>query len=123
MFSAQVQVPQTDGTVKAFTGRGGKITSAEFSCEVDGLLMLTWPRTSGRCSTPTRRHPVVCDGPVARSTSADERQARRDLRLGVAVSGVRKASFKIDRGQDSGMFYAGAAGLKAQPVMNARAAG
>jgi hypothetical protein len=31
-FSGQAQVPQTDGTVKGFTGRGGKITSAEFTC-------------------------------------------------------------------------------------------
>jgi hypothetical protein len=37
-----------------------------------------------------------------------------------AVTGVRKASFKIDRGQATDRFYAGASGLKAEPLMNAR---
>jgi hypothetical protein len=122
-FSAQAQVPQTDGTVKAFTGQGGKITSAEFSCEVDGLLMLDMAADFQK----------VLDTASAGTPSYATAQwpfhfGLMNVKLGAtygsesAVSGVRKASVKIDRGQDTGMFYAGAAGLKASPVMNGRPA-
>lgn len=120
-FDGQVQVPQTDGTVKAFTGRGGKITSAEFSCEVDGLLMIDAAADFMK----------VLDSDAAGSPSAVTGQwpfhfGLMNVKLGAvynsesAVTGVRKASFKIDRGQDTGRFYAGAAGFKAEPLMNAR---
>lgn len=119
-FSAQAQVPQTDGTAKSFTGRGGKITSTEISCEVDGLLMID-------CAVDFQK---VLDTDTSGAPSAATGQwpfnfSQMNVKLGAtygaesAVSGVRKASFKLERGQDVGRFYAGAGGFKGEPLMNA----
>lgn len=120
-FSAQAQVPQTDGTAKAFTGRGGKITSAEFSCEVDGLLMVD-------CAVDFQK---VLDTDTAGAPSAASGQwpfnfSQMNVKIGASygaessVSGVKKASFKLDRGQDTSRFYGdGTGGFKKEPLMNA----
>jgi len=120
-FSAQAQVPQTDGTVKAFTGRGGKVTSAEFSCEVDGLLMLSAAADFQKVlDTDTAGAPSPVTGQWPFNFSQMNVKLAATYGSEVSVSGVRKASFKLDRGQDTGRFYGdGSGGFKKEPLMNA----
>lgn len=120
-FSAQVQVPATDGTVKAFTGRGGKITSTEISCDVDGLLMLDAAADFQKVlDTDTAGSPAGVTGQWPFNFSQMNVKLGATYGAETGVSGVRKASFKLERGQDTGRFYGdGGGGFKKEPLMNA----
>lgn len=123
MFSAQAQVPKTDGTLGTYTGRGGKITSAEWTCGVDELLMLNMVADFQKVvDTDAAGTPSYAVGQFPFHFGLMNVKVGATYNSESAVVGVRKASAKIDRGQDTGMFYAGAGGLKAQPVMNSRVA-
>lgn len=119
MCSAQSGVPLLGGSVIPQTALGCKVDSAEFSCEVDGLLTVnvdldakdvTEAQTLAAASYAAGRTPfhfgqmaVLTGSTVGGATAAD---------------GVRKVTCKIDRKMKTDQFYANAAGLKDQPTTN-----
>lgn len=116
-FSAQLGVPNRAGTVQAKTGKGGKITSAELSCKVNELLMLSGDVDYQKYSevetlaAPSYVSPIPFHfGQMAVKLGTFGAEA--------SVSGVKGVNVKFERGMDTEGFYGGAAGLKSEPVMN-----
>jgi hypothetical protein len=119
-LTAQNGVPDTTGTVRPYTGVGGKVTKAEFSCGVDELLMLAldidFQKVTEAQSIAAPSYPTGV---------APFHFGQMGIRLGtynseVAVSGVKKASVGIERGQAVDRFYASAVNpsVKAEPLIN-----
>lgn len=118
MLTAQVGVPTRDGVVRPQTGKGGKITSAEFSCKVDELLMLSLEMDFQKYSeVETLAAPTYVD-------AVPFHFGQMNVKVGNAynsettVGGVKGITIKVERGMDTEGFYANAAGLKSQPVLN-----
>lgn len=117
--TAQIGYPDTGGTVNRRAGFGGKITSAEFSCEMGGNLKLSTDfdyRKYDEVQAFAAPSYIAGDLPFTFPQSA--------LKLGtfggeVAVQGVRKVGITFARGRDTERFYAGNAGLKNEPIYNA----
>lgn len=118
-LTAQIGMPNTAGTVNARAGFGGKINSAEFSCELGGNLMLG-------AEFDFRKYDEA-QAFAAPSYPAGELPftfAQSALKLGTfgseaVVQGVRKVGITFARGRDTERFYAGNAGLKSEPIYNA----
>jgi hypothetical protein len=116
-FTAQSGVPLLGGTVVPQSALGSKVTSAEFSCDVDGLLTLkldadardvTEAQTLAAASYGTGRSPFHFGQMAVKAGST--------VAGATVAGGVRKIDLKIDRGLNTGLFYANGAGLKDQPV-------
>lgn len=119
----QVGLPQlSDGVPKPYSFLGSKVLSAEFSSDIDALLMskfeidsrdVTEAQALAAPSYPTNARPFHgVQLAVKVGTFGAE----------ASVTGVTGVSVKIDRKQATGRYYAGAAGLKAEPIMNDKAA-
>ncbi|MFB7219339.1 phage tail tube protein [Streptomyces sp. NPDC056227] len=116
-LTIQKGVPLTTGTVTKKNILGCKITSGEFGCEVGGMLTGTF-EFDGRDVEETSALAVASYpsmtpfhfGQMSLKTGAFGTETAR--------SGIRKVSCKIERPQEVERFYAGAAGLKAEPVSN-----
>lgn len=118
-LTAQVGVPDTAGTVRPYSFLGTKVLGAEFSSEIDGLLMASWnldsqdvteAETLAAPSYPTGLKPfhgVELTVKVGSSYGAE-----------AEVNGVTGVSCSIQRGQKTDRFYAGQDGLKAEPLLN-----
>ncbi|MFD9515948.1 phage tail tube protein [Streptomyces sp. NPDC059979] len=116
-LTIQKGVPLTTGTVTDKSFVGCKVTGAEFSCEVGGMLMSSWEidgktcdetQTLATASYPSRRPFHFGQLAVKAGTFASE----------TALDGVRKVSVKIERPMSTDRFYAGQAGLKKEPIAN-----
>lgn len=116
-LTLQAGIPLTTGTVTDKTFLGCKIISAEFSCEVGGMLMVTFEidaknvdegQTLASASYPSMS--PFHFGQMAVKTGTFASETARD--------GIRKMSVKFERPQDVGRFYAGQAGLKKEPITN-----
>ncbi|MDQ0842399.1 phage tail tube protein [Streptomyces sp. V1I6] len=116
-LTIQKGVPLTTGTVVDKTFVGCKVISAEFSCEVGGMLMTTIEFDGKDCdetqtlavaSYPTMSPFHFGQMAVKTGTFASE----------TALDGVRKVSVKIERPAAVDRFYAGQAGLKKEPILN-----
>lgn len=119
MATMQSGVPQTDGTVVPYTALGCKVTSAEFSCGVD---------TDLTANIDCDARVVTKDETLAAASYAASRKpfhfGQMSVKVGdnvaglAAVSGVRTASIKVERGIDTGQYYANNSGLKSEPTTN-----
>jgi hypothetical protein len=116
-LSIQRGVPMTTGTVADFSVLGCKVTAAEFSCEVGGMLMASYEfdgKTVDEAQTlGSPSYPLMAPfhfGQMAVKTGTFGAEASLD--------GIRKVSVKIERPQAVDRFYAGASGLKAEPITN-----
>lgn len=118
IFSAQVNTPQRDGTNRAQSGIGGKITSAEFSCDAGDILKLALEQDF-RQHTDAQAY--------AAASYADASPPFHFAQMGVkvgtygaeaAANGVKGMSVKIARALDVDGYYANNAGKKDEPVMN-----
>lgn len=118
-LTAQAGVPDLAGTVRPYTFLGTKVLGAEFDCEIDGLLTakfdldsrdVTEAQTLAAPSYPTGVRPFhgVQLAVKVGATYGSE----------ASVTGVTKVNVKIDRGQKTDLYYAGQAGLKAEPITN-----
>jgi hypothetical protein len=116
-LSIQAGVPMTTGTVTDKTFLGCKIISAEFSCEVGGMLTVTFEFDGKDCS----------EAQTLAAASYSPRSPFHFGQMGVlagafgaetALDGVRKFSLKIERPQATDRFYANQSALKAQPISN-----
>jgi hypothetical protein len=116
-LTIQKGVPLTTGTVTKKNILGCKVTSGEFACEVGGMLTGSF-EFDGRDVEETSAlaaasYPAMSPfhfGQMSLKTGAFGTETAR--------SGIRKVSCKIERPQEVERFYAGAAGLKAEPVSN-----
>ncbi|MER7953839.1 phage tail tube protein [Streptomyces sp. NPDC096030] len=116
-LTIQKGVPLTTGVVTDKSFVGCKVTSAEFSCEVGGMLMSTWEIDGKDCSESqtlaTASYPARSPfhfGQMAIKSGTFESE--------VALDGIRKVSVKIERPMTTDRFYAGQSGLKKEPIAN-----
>jgi Phage tail tube protein len=116
-LTVQKGVPLTTGTVTDKTFVGCKVISAEFSCEVSGMLTCSLEIDGKNCDeTQTLAVASYSNmspfhfGQMAVKTGSFGSEAARD--------GVRKVSVKIERPQATDRYYAGQAGLKKEPISN-----
>ncbi|GGZ28429.1 hypothetical protein GCM10010387_22360 [Streptomyces inusitatus] len=113
----QKGVPLTSGTVTPKTFLGCKIISAEFSCEVGGMLTASFEIDAKDCdetqTLAVANYPAMSPfhfGQMSLRTGAYASEVARD--------GIRKVSVKIERGMAVERFYAGQSGLKKEPISN-----
>ncbi|MEU0634003.1 phage tail tube protein [Streptomyces sp. NPDC005989] len=116
-LTIQKGVPLTTGTVTRKNFIGCKIVSAEFSCEVGGMLTASFEIDSKDCQETsvlaTASYPTMAPfhfGQMALKTGVFGAEVDR--------SGIRKVSLKFERGMATERFYAGQSGTKAEPISN-----
>ncbi|MFF9898502.1 phage tail tube protein [Streptomyces longispororuber] len=116
-LTIQKGVPLTTGTVTDKSFVGCKVTSAEFSCEVGGMLTASFEIDGRNCdegqTLAAASYPAMAPfhfGQMAVKTGTYSSETAR--------SGIRKVSIKVERPQAADRFYAGASGLKAEPISN-----
>lgn len=116
-LTVQKGVPLTTGSVTRKNFTGCKITSAEFTCEVGGMLTVSIEFDAKDCSESQTL--VVASYPL----TAPVHFGQMGLLLGdfgdeAAADGIRKVSIKVERPQATDRYYAGAGGRKKEPVTN-----
>lgn len=116
-LTIQKGVPLTTGVVTDKSFVGCKIISAEFSCEVGGMLMATFEIDGKNCDE-TQTLAVA-----SYSNMSPFHFGQMGLKTGSfgsesALDGVRKVSIKIERPQATDRFYANQSALKAEPISN-----
>ncbi|MEU2233162.1 phage tail tube protein [Streptomyces vietnamensis] len=116
-LTIQKGVPLTTGTVTDKTFLGCKVVSAEFSCEVGGMLTATFEFDGKDCDEGQTL------AVASYSNMAPFHFGQMGLKTGTfggetALDGVRKVSVKIERPQATDRFYANQSALKAQPISN-----
>lgn len=116
-LTIQAGIPMTTGTVTDKTFLGCKVISAEFSCEVGGMLAATF-EFDGKDVDETQTLAVA-----SYSSTSPFHFGQMGLKAGsfgteTALDGVRKVSVKIERPQATDRFYANQSALKAQPISN-----
>lgn len=116
-LTIQKGMPLTTGTVTKKNILGCKITSGEFSCEVGGMLTATF-EFDGRDVEETSALAAASYAAMAPFHFMQMAIKTGTFGTETARTGIRKASCKIERPQEVERFYAGAAGLKAEPISN-----
>ncbi|MEU5580932.1 phage tail tube protein [Streptomyces huasconensis] len=116
-LTIQKGVPLTTGTVTRKNFLGCKVTSAEFSCEVGGMLTGSFEFDGKDCEETS----VLAAASYASMSPFHFGQMA--VKVGsfgteTALDGIRKVSCKIERPQEVERFYAGQAGLKKEPISN-----
>ncbi|MFF3128507.1 phage tail tube protein [Streptomyces sp. NPDC057908] len=116
-LTVQKGVPLTTGVVTRKNFIGCKIVSAEFSCEVGGMLTASFEIDSKDCQETSvlavATYPTMAPfhfGQMALKTGVFGAEVDR--------SGIRKVSIKFERGMATERFYAGQSGTKAEPISN-----
>lgn len=116
-LTIQKGVPLTTGVVTKKSFLGCKVVSAEFSCEVGGMLTASYEFDGKDCEETSAlaaaSYPAMAPfhfGQMALKTGVFGTEAARD--------GIRKVSIKFERPQAVDRFYAGKAGLKSEPISN-----
>ncbi|CAM5617188.1 hypothetical protein SALBM135S_05883 [Streptomyces alboniger] len=116
-LTIQKGVPLTTGTVTRKNFLGCKLTSAEFSCEVGGMLTGSFEIDGKDCEETS----VLAAASYASMSPFHFGQMA--VKVGAfgtetALDGIRKVSCKIERPQEVERFYAGQSGLKKEPISN-----
>lgn len=121
-ISLQAGVPQRNGTVTPKTLTGAKVTDLDLACTTVGLL-------TGTFMFDAKSYTASGQSLAAASYSATNvfHGGQLAVRLGTygseaAVSGVKGMTAKISRPMESAGYFAGNAGQKVEPVLNAVAA-
>jgi Phage tail tube protein len=117
-LSIQKGVPDLGGTVRPYTFKGCKVTAAEFACEVDGFLSVGL-EIDGREASEAE----VLAAPSYPTGLAPFHFGQMSVKLGTvgaeaSVTGIRGVSLRIERPMATDRYYAGGAGLKAEPLSN-----
>ncbi len=117
-YTLQTGVPNTAGTIQPYTFASAKVIGAEFSCGVDEILTgtfdyigtapITGTALASASYTSTLRPFNFGDATIKIGTYASE----------ASISHVKKVSVKIDRPHAVDRFYYGAAGVRAEPLIN-----
>lgn len=116
-LTIQKGVPLTTGTVTRKNFLGCKVISAEFSCEVGGMLTVSFEIDARDCEETSvlasASYPVMSVfhfGQMGVKFGAFGSETARD--------GIRKMSLKIERPSATDRFYANSSALKAEPITN-----
>lgn len=118
-LSLQTGIADAGGTSRPYTFLGGKITKFDLACGVDEYLMMS--------ADIDCRDVVETETLVAPSYAANTRSFHWDegvvkiADLGgspASVDGIRKLSLSCERKMDTGRFYFGTGGVKAEPILN-----
>ncbi|MER7807923.1 phage tail tube protein [Streptomyces sp900116325] len=116
-LTIQKGLPLTTGVVTRKNFLGCKIISAEFSCEVGGMLTVSIEIDSKDCEETSvlavATYPVMAPfhfGQMSVKTGTYASEVARD--------GIRKVSVKFERPQATERYYAGQAGTKKEPISN-----
>ena len=113
----QKGVPLTTGAVTDKTFLGCKIVSAEFSCEVGGMLLATFEIDSK--DVDETQTLAVATYPAMSPFHFGQMSVKTGTYgTETALDGIRKVSLKIERPQAVERFYAGQSGLKKEPISN-----
>jgi hypothetical protein len=119
-LTLQNGIPDTGGVVRPYTLKGAKVTSAEFSCEVDGFLTASINVDGQKLSEAE-----ILAAPSFPTGISSFHFGQMGVRLGTvgseaAVPGVKGFSLSVERGMANERYYAQTAnpGLKAEPLMN-----
>lgn len=117
-LTMQEGVPDTSGTVRVQTFKGGKITAGEFSCNVNENLHASWELDFQKYSEVESLATVSYP-----SAATAFHWGQMAVKLGTyaseaSVTGVKNVTCRVERGQAVERYYAGASGLKAEPIMN-----
>ncbi len=116
-LTVQVGIPLTTGTVTDKSFLGCKVVSAEFSCEVGGMLMCTL-ELDGKDCDETQTLAVAAYPAMSPFNFSQMAVKTGTFGTETARSGIRKVSIKVERPQAVDRFYAGGAGLKQEPISN-----
>lgn len=116
-LTIQKGVPLTTGTVTDKTFLGCKVISAEFSCEVGGMLLATFEIDAKDCDE-TQTLAVATYPAMSPFHFMQMSVKTGSYGTETALDGIRKVSVKIERPQAVERFYAGQAGLKKEPISN-----
>lgn len=116
-LTVQKGVPLTTGTVTDKTFVGCKITSGEFSCGVGEMLTGSFEFDGKDCDEGQTL------AAASYANAAPFHFGQMAVKTGTfgaetALDGIRKVSIKIERPQETERFYAGASGLKKEPISN-----
>ncbi|MFH8627753.1 phage tail tube protein [Streptomyces vietnamensis] len=116
-LTIQKGVPMTTGVVTDKTFLGCKIVSAEFSCEVGGMLTANFEFDAKDCDE-TQTLAVASYPSMSPFHFGQMGVKSGSFGAETALDGVRKVSVKIERPQATDRFYANQSALKAQPISN-----
>ncbi|MFJ4990069.1 phage tail tube protein [Streptomyces sp. NPDC088732] len=116
-LTIQKGVPLTTGVVTDKTFVGCKVISAEFSCEVGGMLVCTLEIDAKDCDE-TQTLAVASYPAFSPFHFAQMACKMGSFGTETAQDGIRKVSVKIERPQATDRYYAGANGLKKEPISN-----
>jgi hypothetical protein len=116
-LTIQKGVPLTTGTVTDKTMLGCKVTSAEFSCEVGGMLTSSF-EFDGKDCDETQTLAAASYSNMSPFHFGQLAVKSGSFGAETALDGVRKVSVKIERPQATDRFYANSSALKAQPISN-----
>ncbi|MCG0061740.1 phage tail tube protein [Streptomyces tricolor] len=116
-LTVQKGVPLTSGTVTDKTFLGCKVTSAEFSCEVGGMLTATY-EFDGKDCDETQTLAAASYSNMSPFHFGQMAVKSGTFGAETALDGIRKVSVKIERPQDTERFYANQAALKKEPITN-----
>lgn len=116
-LTIQKGVPLTTGTVTRKNFKGCKVVSAEFSCEVGGMLTASFEIDSKDCEETS----VLAAATYPTMSPFHFGQmgiALGDFGSETARDGIRKMTLKIERPMATDRFYANSSALKAEPITN-----
>ena len=118
-LTIQKGVPDTTGVVRPYTFRGAKVLSGEFKCGVDESLIMTTEIDAQIGASEVE----TLAAPTYPTSIAPFHFGQMNVKLGTfgseaAVTGVRGVSVKIERPSKVDRYYANAAGLKAEQLIN-----
>ncbi|MFB7421584.1 phage tail tube protein, partial [Streptomyces sp. NPDC056210] len=116
-LTIQKGVPLTTGTVTDKTFLGCKVVSAEFSCEVGGMLTSSF-EIDGRACDETQTLAAASYSNMSPFHFGQLAVKSGSFGTETALDGVRKISVKVERPQAVDRFYANSSALKAQPISN-----
>ena len=116
-LSIQVGIPMTTGTVTDKSYLGCKVISAEYSCEVGGMLTSTY-EIDGRDCSESQTLAAASYSPASPFHFGQMAVKAGTFSSETALDGVRKVSVKIERPQATDRFYANQSALKSQPIAN-----
>lgn len=116
-FTGQVGAPQRDGTVRCHEIVGGKVISAEFSCEVGGWLGMN-AQVDARKFDATQTLATVSHDAGVKAFHGGQMVFKAGAYSSEAAIKIRSMSATIERPYDTEDFVSSNGGLKDEPVPN-----
>lgn len=131
-LTVQKGVPQTDGTVRAFTYNGTKISSWEVNCSIGGIPKLhlgldAWdenPTGAGAFALQAAAYPVgtgvfnFSQGTITLGGTATTTAGVTSIAGGTVAANIKAFSLKGANPMKTDRFFFGSAGIKAEQIEN-----